>query len=485
MWNEPVRGTVPAASFFSLSGLEQVRAYSQRRQPATPHSHLLGYRVTQVSSGSAVISQPISPWFEIQDGFVDLTTTASLSVYVTAVTAAPPATQLRPVTLSLRYLRPCTIDDESVIARGRVLHAGSSFTTVETLIEDSLGRAVAHATGSVLVVPMDPLPPPMAYSLDAEVDEPVYATAGPSRRPVPASIDTSVLPTGGVFFGLKILEDSPTRAVTSMPTTTWFCNTAPDVEPGIAATQGTLTASLLHAHLLESDQRAVTFETSTSFLGPAVADGRALVSTASVVHRRDDVFVVEGGSVDADGKQVLLARGTLLARQRRSRQNARPSNRKLLTVLFTDVVGSTERAREVGDERWRELLDEHHAVVRRQIEIHLGREVKTTGDGFLATFDSPSRAVRCAMAIRDGVRRVGLEMRGGVHTGECEIVGADVAGLAVHVASRVQSAAEPGEILVSSTVRDLVAGSGLELVDRGLHELKGLDGTWALMAVRG
>ena len=147
------------------------------------------------------------------------------------------------------------------------------------------------------------------------------------------------------------------------------------------------------------------------------------------------------------------------------------------------MVGSTERAREVGDKRWREMLDEHHALVRRQIASHTGREVKTTGDGFLVTFDSPSRAVECARAIRTGVARLGLEIRAGIHTGECELVGSDVAGLAVHVASRVQSAAEPGEILVSSTVRDLVAGSDLKLLERGVFELKGLSGEWPLLAV--
>jgi class 3 adenylate cyclase len=154
-----------------------------------------------------------------------------------------------------------------------------------------------------------------------------------------------------------------------------------------------------------------------------------------------------------------------------------------LTVLFTDLVGSTQRAEQLGDSRWGGLLDEHNAVIRRQLELHKGREVKMTGDGFLATFDSPTRAVQCARAIQDAVERLGLEIRAGIHTGECEAVGGDVAGIAVHVASRVQSAAQPGEILVSSTVRDLIAGSGLRLDDRGIHELKGLDGKWTLFAV--
>lgn len=480
-----MRGLIPGPSFFSLSGLEQLRAYVQMRQPSTPHCHLLGYRATQVSSGSAVLSLPISPWFEIQDGFVDLTAIAELSVYLAAATAAPPATLVRTVTLSLRYLRPCTVDDESVIARSRILHAGSSFTTAETLIEDSLGRAVAHATGSTLTAPIDPPPPPLSHPLDERIEEPVYASPAPSRRSVPSSLQGTALAPAGALLGMDTVEASATRAVTTMPATEWFCNTHREVEAGIAATQGTVTAALVHPYLLDSNQRAVTFETSTSFLGTAMPDGRPLTSTATVTTRKDDIFIIEGDSVDADGQQILVARGTLMARPRRSRGSSRPSNRVLLTVLFTDVVGSTERAREVGDKRWRELLDEHNALVRRQINSHAGREVKTTGDGFLVTFDSPSRAVACARAIRAGVERFGLEIRAGIHTGECELVGSDVAGLAVHVASRVQSAAQPGEILVSSTVRDLVAGSDLKLTDRGVFELKGLTGQWPLLSVNG
>src|SRR5437588_13059792 len=124
--------------------------------------------------------------------------------------------------------------------------------------------------------------------------------------------------------------------------------------------------------------------------------------------------------------------------------------------MFADIVGSTEAAARLGDARWTELLDDHHTVVRKQLDLFKGREVKTTGDGFLATFDSPGKAVQCARAIRDGVRRLGLEIRAGLHTGECEVSGADVAGIAVHLAARVQALAAPGEILVSATVHDLV-----------------------------
>lgn len=149
--------------------------------------------------------------------------------------------------------------------------------------------------------------------------------------------------------------------------------------------------------------------------------------------------------------------------------------RLLATVLFTDLVGSTERAGELGDKRWRELLERHHEAVRGELARFSGREIDTAGDGFLAAFDGPARAIRCAKAVVSAVDALGLAVRAGVHTGECEVLGEKLAGLAVHVGARVAAQAGPGEVLVSGTVRDLIAGSGIELEDRGLYALKGID----------
>jgi len=164
------------------------------------------------------------------------------------------------------------------------------------------------------------------------------------------------------------------------------------------------------------------------------------------------------------------------------REAAEPE-RVLATVLFTDIVGSTERARELGDRRWRDLLEAHHEAVRRELARFRGREIDTAGDGFLAAFDGPARAIRCGRAVVDSVAALGLQVRAGVHTGECEVLGEKLAGLAVHIGARVAARAGPGEVLVSSTVRDLVAGSGIEFADRGVAELKGVDGGRALFAV--
>jgi class 3 adenylate cyclase len=164
-------------------------------------------------------------------------------------------------------------------------------------------------------------------------------------------------------------------------------------------------------------------------------------------------------------------------------RTAAPAERVLATVLFTDIVASTRRAVELGDREWRDLLGRHNAMVRSELARWQGVEITTTGDGFLARFDGPVRAIRCAKAISSSVESLGIEVRCGVHTGELEIVDADVAGLAVHIGARVAALAGPGEVLVSRTVKDLVAGSGIEFASRGVHDLKGFPEPWEVFAV--
>jgi class 3 adenylate cyclase len=158
-------------------------------------------------------------------------------------------------------------------------------------------------------------------------------------------------------------------------------------------------------------------------------------------------------------------------------------DRVLATVVFSDIVESTRSAERLGDRQWRDLLDQHDAVIERLIERFRGRKVKSTGDGVLAVFDGPGRAVRCAVAMRDGLSGLGLEIRLGIHAGEVEVRGDDISGIAVNLAQRVESRASPGQVLVSRTVVDLVAGSGITFADAGDHELKGIDGAWRLFSV--
>ena len=188
---------------------------------------------------------------------------------------------------------------------------------------------------------------------------------------------------------------------------------------------------------------------------------------------QDNLIFVGDSDADVDEIEEFLT-GT---------RHAPETDRVLATVLFTDIVGSTERAAELGDQKWRQVLDGHDRAVRRQLERFRGHEVHTAGDGFLATFDGPGRAIQCACAIRDAVGALGIEVRVGLHTGEIEVRGEDVAGMAVHIGARVSSVADAGEVLVSSTVKDLVVGSAIEFADRGERQLKGVPGSWRLYRV--
>ena len=222
-----------------------------------------------------------------------------------------------------------------------------------------------------------------------------------------------------------------------------------------------------------------------------------------VIHRKDETWVnVEYGRLVArsiPGAKLLEVPGTdhhiweqnapevveeieeFLTGVRRGRTG----QRALKTLLFTDIVRSTETASQMGDEGWRQLLDRYESSVARQIARFDGQFVKSTGDGMLASFDGPARAIRCALAIRESTRGFGLDVRMGIHTGEVELRADDLGGISVHIAARIQAMADPGELRVSRTVTDLVAGSGIEFDERGEHQLKGVPGTWQLFAVRG
>ena len=204
------------------------------------------------------------------------------------------------------------------------------------------------------------------------------------------------------------------------------------------------------------------------------AHGRYLadhIPTATYTEMRSGDHLPWAGHADFVGEIEEFLTGT---------RQVVPSDRRLATVVFTDIVESTGEARRVGDRRWRERLDQHDNMTSRQITRFGGHLVKVTGDGVLATFDGPARAVQCALAIHDAVGQIGMTIRAGVHAGEIEQRGPDIAGIAVHIAQRICNTAEPGQTLVSRTITDLAAGSGIEFDDHGEHHLKGLDGTWHL-----
>ena len=227
----------------------------------------------------------------------------------------------------------------------------------------------------------------------------------------------------------------------------------------------------------------------------------AVTTPTLVLHRTDDLLVdVRNGryiadripqarSIELPGADHFAWLGDVegpLAEIRQfvthSQADVEP-DRRLATLLFTDIVGSSEKAAELGDRRWRELIAAHHALVRGELDHFRGQELDTAGDGFFASFDGPARAIRCASAITKGVRDLGIDIRAGLHTGECELMEGKVGGIAVHIGARVAAEAAPGEVLVTSTVKDLVAGSGIQFREQGLTELKGIPGRWQLYAV--
>jgi class 3 adenylate cyclase len=267
-----------------------------------------------------------------------------------------------------------------------------------------------------------------------------------------------------------------------MPASEWFCGLDRNLEPGAIESGLNAAGALAAVTLWGSGKGLAGLEQTTHFVRPVRADGRELRMRGRVTYQEGDLIVADTVGVDADDKPFAIQRCTYMHIDPRTRRTNQPE-RILTTLLFTDIVGSTGHAEKLGDARWTSVLDHHHALVRQQLGAFQGREVKTTGDGFLARFDSPAQAVRCASAIRGEMGRFGLEIRAGIHTGECELQGTDLAGIALHTAARIMGLAGPGEILTSQTVRDLVSGAGLRFEDRGAQTLRGVQGQVNIFAV--
>jgi class 3 adenylate cyclase len=500
---EPVRGGLPDPGFYSLPGLDQVNALRRRLVPRSPLSHLTGLTVTEAGPGTATLTLPASPWLDAGEGMmIQVLAEAALSTAVLA--GAPPATDVRTSALSLTQFRSATLDADKLIAYGRTIRTAPTFTYAEAAIHDDLGREIARVTGAVVLRAKDP-PPPPALPLGPPQEEPAYATADPYRRPLPAGVGlvtqeqweqldgltlarllaahTPLLPVLALF-GVRAGPVDPGRAVSMTTAAEWFCHRSREVAPGVLATLAyqTLVAAIMT--VASPGTRLGFVNLTVSFVRPVMPDGRELVAEANVMEHQGDSVLASVRITDADGEVVANGYSTSVLLLRRGRPTVR-AEPVLATVVFTDLVASTARATQLGDEQWRQLLREHETLVRRHLASFRGSEVKTTGDGFLATFDSPDRAVQCARAIRDGTKSLGMDVRVGIHAGQCEFAAGDITGIAVHLASRVLDAAAPGEVLVSSTVRDLLLGSGLGFEDRGRHELKGIEGDWVLFALQG
>ncbi|MFP5327793.1 MAG: adenylate/guanylate cyclase domain-containing protein [Acidimicrobiia bacterium] len=494
--DEPVRGSVPGAEAFSLPGIDHARDLAHGSIARPPLSRLTGIRVTHVAPGSATATGPVGPWSLLPDGTADYTVLAGTAIEAAVFTGLPAQSDACVTALSVQPLRATSLDSDTFVARARTVHGGRHFMFAEATIEDGAGRVVAFATGSLVSTPC-----PVVTPEGGSDDDVVYRTPDPWQRPAPASVfpfgiwdeqpglevqeqlRRGSLPPVPFFslMGIQVADAASGQTTHTMPASPWFAMRGMNVATGALASLAHITLSSAALTLSPGGHSLGVLQESISFMGPVPADGRPLVSRARAVHV-EDLLVLECEITDADGARVAFGHQTVKLLARKTSVQRAPE-RQLLTVMFTDIVDSTSRADALGDMAWGELLDAHQAHVRRQLEVFRGREVKTTGDGFLATFDSPGRAVHCARAIRDGARSVGLEVRAGIHTGECEVANGDVAGIAVHVAARVLAEADAGEVLVSSVVRELSAGSGLLFRDRGVRSLRGVDGDWQLLAL--
>jgi class 3 adenylate cyclase len=251
--------------------------------------------------------------------------------------------------------------------------------------------------------------------------------------------------------------------------------------PGAAVELSRMNMSIDVRHVLPS-VRVPTFVVNR--VGDSAAPGSRYIAEHIPGARHLELPGSDHAEFVGDCRPFLQELEQFLAEAWEARTRAdSEADRVLATVLFTDIVDSTAKAVELGDSRWRELVQAHHGLVRQELARFRGTEVDTAGDGFFASFDGPARAIRCACAISEGVRELGIEIRAGLHTGECERIDAKVGGIAVNIGARVASEAGAGEVLVSSTVKDLVAGSGIEFRERGVAELKGVPGEWRLFAV--
>jgi class 3 adenylate cyclase len=367
----------------------------------------------------------------------------------------------------------------------------SSLPTLEEFMEDipavldtvgsDRAAVIANIGGGILAMPYAAAHPERVSSLILVdcfarfLEAPDFPIGAPHEALVPA-LDLAEGDTGrGIMIDLfapSVASDERTRRA-------WARYERSAATPG--------STKAIVRLIYESDVRDVL----PAIRVPTLVIHRAEASGFGVEHGRYLGSHIPGAKyVELPGADNLIWAGdqdAVLAEIQDFVTGIRPApapRRVLATVLFTDIVGSTQLAAELGDGRWQGLLADHNRVVRRQIDRFGGHEVRVVGDGFLATFDGPARAVRCAIAIRDAVRELGLEIRAGLHVGEIEVLPDDIAGLAVHIGARVSALAGSGEVLTSSTIKDLVVGSGLEFDERGSHTLKGVPGEWRLFAVR-
>lgn len=500
--DEPVRGRTPPPWFRALSGVERSRALSRRQVPSSPFARLVGLRTTHVAPGTVHMTMPATEALLTYIGYLDIAPLAVAALEAACESALPAGTIIEPRKFSLDPFRPPFPRPGNLVARARVTNSGKAFVFAEAQFEDPDARHLGLGTMLAAIRAVSP-PPPEPPGEIAHAEEPVYETPDPYLRAFPsASVVPGLWGEGAniakrladgtlsvpciELFGLRLETCEEGRVSMSMPASEWFCSDGDHVS---AAAIATLAGQTCYTAMLtcvkRPDRPPILLDSVSRFLRRVGADGRRVRAESVLTEHAPDLFVVETKVLDADSRPVAVHTGSVecIDAGIRERSKRTESRRVLTTLLFTDIVDSTGHAERLGDARWRSLLEEHKLAVRRELSRYNGTEVDTAGDGFFVRFDSPAQAIEAARAAVRVAARLDIEIRAGIHAGECELEGNRLAGMALHIAARVQAAAQPGEVLVSSTVKDLAIGSGLRFADRGEQNLKGVPDPWRLYAV--
>src|SRR5215469_8456295 len=506
---EAPQGLTWGAEVLQLPGLELLRASLERLLPDPPVTKLTGLRLSEVGLAMASAWMPASAWWQTAAGVFLAGTTAfvaDMALGSSVLTSAPAGMGVTTSELSVSFLRAPTIRSQTIIGSARLIHATRSLGLAEATLAGARGRLLGHASSRCVLFRADPeilavrrlpearasdLTEPHLREVEGEVWGQEYWDATAGLAVMQRMVDGN-LPPCFRLLGIRGEQAREGTMTVAMAASGWLCNGFGVVYSGAVAYLADVAITLAAGTTVPAATGFSTIDLKLYLLRPVLPADGELIARATVAHRSRTIAIATCEITGPDGALIAQAAGSVLILP--ARHWVRPvqvadeitaeSGRVLTTVLFTDIAGSTRRAAELGDDRWRQLLAEHHAIVRDQITRFRGREVDTAGDGFLIAFDGAARAVRCATAVRERLRRIGLEVRAGVHAGECEEIGGQLVGIAVHIGSRVLGIAQPGEVLVSSTVRDLVAGSGIEFDDRGEHALKGIADQWHLYAAR-
>ena len=504
--DEPVRGRTPPPWFKALPGIDRIRAWSQGLFPWPPASRLLGMRTTHVVPGAVTVSMPATEASITGNGQLEVVPLMAGALEIACTTPLQPGEVADPLLFAINPFRPARAQPGNLLARARILNTSRLFVFAEVQLEDPEGRHLAQGTMQAAIRRVEPPPPPPPDPL-TPVEEPVYQTPDPYLRSYRTDLASAAweqrdgleimreyvagLRAGTVsdpitvLYGLMFEEVDEGRTVATIPASEWFCaidqTVSPAVLAGFADLAGWSSAMTLH----RVGSSLVGLDGNTRFLRPVTSDGRRLRAESRTIEQVPNRFLGETRIFDADGQIVALHTGSMarLDSSQRAPRRQKEQKRVLATLLFTDIVDSTAHAERLGDAAWRALLEEQRVAVRREVSRYNGTELDSAGDGFFVRFDSPGSAIAAARAARTAAGKLGIEIRAGVHTGECEVDGSKLAGMAVHVAARIQGKAEPAEILVSSTVKDLAVGGGLRFGDRGEHTLKGVPDPWHLYTV--